>query len=144
VLEYGGVHVGPGLGGRGGRFGVGLGGGLALVVVGDGGGEDGVGVDRAVDEEGAVVDFQRQQRQQRRRRQEQVTRLLRPEVGLRREWVSTPPRAGGAGDLHGDQPHADPDVPALPVLVLHVVQELGGVVPVEDVAALRRLERVRR
>jgi predicted dehydrogenase len=35
VLEYGGVHVGPGLGGRGGRFGVGRGGGLALVV-GDG------------------------------------------------------------------------------------------------------------
>jgi hypothetical protein len=34
-----------------------------------------------------MVDFRRQQR---RRRQEQVTRLLRPEVGLRREWVSTP------------------------------------------------------
>ena len=128
--EHGGVHVGPGLGGRGGRFGVRLVGGHELAVVGDGGGEDGVGVDRAVDEEGAVVDFQRQQR---RRRQEQVTRLLRPEVGLRREWVSTPPRAGGAGDLPGDRPHANP---ALPVLVLHVVQALSGVAPVVDVADL--------
>src|SRR5579883_3351238 len=42
VLEYGDVHVGPGLGGRGRRFGVELG-GLALGGGGDGGGEDGVG-----------------------------------------------------------------------------------------------------
>jgi hypothetical protein len=40
-----------------------------------------------------------------------------------------------------DQPHAHPDVPALPVLVLHVVQELGGVVPVVDVADLRRFDK---
>jgi hypothetical protein len=90
---------------------------------------------------GAEVDFQRQQRQ---RRQKQAARLLRPEVGRRREWVPAPPRAGGAGDLHGHQPHADPDVPALPLRVPHVVQELGGVVPVVDLADLRRLERDRR
>lgn len=76
VLEYG-------------RFGVGLGGGLARVVVGDGGGEDGAGLDRAVDEEGVVVECLRQQR---RRCQKQVTPLLRQGVGPRREWFPAPAR----------------------------------------------------
>jgi hypothetical protein len=65
-------------------------------------------------------------------------------VGRGANGSQLPPRAGGAGYLHGDQPRADPDVPALPVLVLHVLRELGGVLPVVDVADLRRLERGRR
>ena len=95
-----------------------------------GGLEPTLGVAGPVEGQVAVVDFEGQDRQ---RGLEEPAGGPAPAVGSGLKRIPAPAGAGVVLDLGLDQELADVRVPLLPVLVLQVVQELGGVIPVVDV-----------
>src|SRR5208283_5211619 len=111
---------------------------LLLLVARFGGGRfEPFGVGGSIKGQIAVINFQGQDRE---RRLEEPAGDLAPVVGAGMRRVPASAGAGIVFDLRLDQLFADLGVPALPVLVLEVVQELRGVIPVVDVPLLIALE----
>ena len=90
----------------------------------------------AIEGEIAVINLKREDRQ--RGQKEPAAAAHAPAVGLRRGRIPTPGgMAAVDADLHRDQTVAHALVPSDPSLASHVVQELGGVVPIINVPLLR-------
>src|SRR5271165_2430206 len=98
---------------------------LAGQFVGRGG--EPFGVRGPIERQVAIIDFEGQNRQ---RCLEESAGNLTPAVTLRVEGIPASAGAGVIIDLAIDQFFADARVPFFPVLVLEVVQKLGGVIPV--------------
>src|SRR5208337_647875 len=102
---------------------------LLVARFGGCGGFEPFGVGGSIEGQIAVINFQGQDRE---RRLEEPAGNFAPVVGSGMRRVPASAGAGIVFDLRLDQLFTDAEVPALPVLVLEVVQELRGVIPVVD------------